>query len=726
MAVAALAACNKYEVLETPQGTAIAFDNVFVNHSTKAADLDKSNLQDFGVYGFVQANGTEGQIFTNQKVQKDGSAYTYNPVQYWIAKAQYYFTAFAPYTSAAWKYTTTDAQNGTVSFNNETAGANQDFLFAYTQPGKTPDAITSAPAPVAFDFSHMLSRVKFTFTNAFAEGSNIELLVTDVHVTDAYKTGTIEVANGETAATWTPADKTFDIAFGNVGTANLAENGGTASTEHFYLIPAEANYVVTFKIALYQAGVLVDNYTRSASVDVNMLRGNSYELKASLNAQNTSDDGELYPIEFTVNSVEKWEDFQGVDAQIATNVATAEELIAAVAEGGFVTLTEDIDLGVGTKATAMDYGLNVTANTVIDGAGHTLTCSAVRALNIAETATDVTIKNLNVVGLNERAINIEGANKTVAIESVTAEATHYTVNLVGSADNVTVNIENSTLTGLNVINVWGEGTKVTVKDTKIVCVDDSNTEGYAAITINEGANGSEVIVNGGEVVLSGSEPSDSFGGVIGADDANITFNGTTGACTIIGEAFMIRYGEYHYSFETFEEALAKAEAGETIVLTKDITIQSHLNINKSIVFDLNGKTLTAAKEGAEIDAIWVRDNAEVVITGNGVVNATYDAVFATGTSKVTIENGTFTGAAEAVFAQANASVVINGGSYKSTEYPGFTLNLKDSARATASILVNGGSFYNFNPADNAAEGEHTNFVAAGKTVEQDGDWYVVK
>ena len=49
-----------------------------------------------------------------------------------------------------------------------------------------------------------------------------------------------------------------------------------------------------------------------------------------------------------------------------------------------------------------------------------------------------------------------------------------------------------------------------------------------------------------------------------------------------------------------------------------------------------------------------------------------------------------------------------------------------SARATASIIVNGGSFYMFNPADNAAEGEHTNFVADGKTVEQNGDWYIVK
>ena len=166
--------------------------------------------------------------------------------------------------------------------------------------------------------------------------------------------------------------------------------------------------------------------------------------------------------------------------------------------------------------------------------------------------------------------------------------------------------------------------------------------------------------------------------------------------------------------------------GETIVLLHDVTIESHLNIAKSVNLDLNGKTITAAAEGKDVDAIWVRDNANVIITGNGTINATYDAIFATGTSKVTIENGTFIGAAEAVYAQANATVEILGGSFKSTEYPEFTLNLKDSARATASIVVKGGKYFQFNPADNAAEGEHTNFVADGYTVEQNDDWYIVK
>ena len=47
------------------------------------------------------------------------------------------------------------------------------------------------------------------------------------------------------------------------------------------------------------------------------------------------------------------------------------------------------------------------------------------------------------------------------------------------------------------------------------------------------------------------------------------------------------------------------------------------------------------------------------------------------------------------------------------------MNCYDANRAagTAKIVVYGGKFYDFNPADNTAEGEHTNFLAPGYHVE---------
>ena len=312
LAVTGLVACSQDQLVEAPKSAAIAFDNAFVNNSTRATDINIDNLQDFGVYGsVVNGQGQQGLIFNNQQVKgSQAGGYTYSSAQYWIANAQYDFVAIAPYTNAKWSYTTTDAKNGTLSFNNENAAANQDLLFASAE--RTTQDITSKPDAVSFTFNHLLSRVKFTFVNGFASGSNITLKITDVHITDTYKSGTIDVANGEVANTWTAADNTLNVDFNDAGTEFLAANGGSASTEHHYLIPAQASYNITFKVELKQAGVSVGNYSRTATVNaLNLQKGQSYELKATLNASNTSDQGEIYPIEFTVNSVDNWKPDNG-------------------------------------------------------------------------------------------------------------------------------------------------------------------------------------------------------------------------------------------------------------------------------------------------------------------------------------------------------------------------------------------------------------------------------
>ena len=320
LAVTGLVACSQDQLVEAPKSVAIAFDNAFVNNSTRATDITKATLNDFGVYGSVVNNqGQQGLIFKNQEVKKNGNAYSYSPAQYWIADAQYDFVAIAPYQengdgkTPTWTYeptVKTVAQNGTLTFYNDRAAANQDLLF--DSAARTTQDITSKPEAVSFTFNHLLSRVKFTFVNGFASGSNITLKITDVHITDTYKSGTIAIANGAVADTWTVADntKTLNVEFNDAGTGFLAEAGGKASTEHHYLIPALASYNITFKVELKQAGVSVGNYDRTATVNaLDLQKGQSYELKATLNASNTSDKGEIYPIEFTVNSVDKWKPY---------------------------------------------------------------------------------------------------------------------------------------------------------------------------------------------------------------------------------------------------------------------------------------------------------------------------------------------------------------------------------------------------------------------------------
>ncbi len=309
MAVAALASCSKEQTVNVDKGAVIGFDT-FVENSTRANDLTVGEF-DFGVYGLVEKGDNSALIFDNQKVNADGS---YGPAQYWIAAAQYYFTAIAPYTDAKWSYATDTAHTGTITFDNSAAAANQDLLFAYNKPAQTPAEITAQPGKVGFTFNHMLSRVRFTFANGFGKGSNIKLQVTDVTITDAYATAELAVADGTPATNWTKFGGTFSKNFGQVGgntLATLTDEGNTmsASTEHFYLIPANKAYNVTFNVTLFQAGVELDTYERTATIPATaMAKGMSYDIKTTLTAENTSDDGQLYPIEFTVDAVTGWTD----------------------------------------------------------------------------------------------------------------------------------------------------------------------------------------------------------------------------------------------------------------------------------------------------------------------------------------------------------------------------------------------------------------------------------
>jgi len=97
---------------------------------------------------------------------------------------------------------------------------------------------------------------------------------------------------------------------------------------------------------------------------------------------------------------------------------------------------------------------------------------------------------------------------------------------------------------------------------------------------------------------------------------------------------------------------------------------------------------------------------------------------------LTIESGNYKGITSAVTLVCG-TVTINGGYFEGTEYNGaheFTLNCIDDLYLAdkANVIVNGGTFYKFNPANNAAEGANTNFVADGYLAVEnaDGIWTV--
>lgn len=313
LAVAALASCSKEQVVVEQPKAAIGFDT-FVENSTRAAtDITGDNISNFGVYGSVtNGQGQKGVIFSNEEVRKNGNLFTYSPVQYWIEGSAYKFLAIAPFDAAQWTYTlpkdANAVENGTISFNNAAANAEQDLLFAAA--AKTTSApLTADPGKVGFTFGHVLSRVTFTFTNAFAENSNITLKVHNVAINNTAATGTLPV-NDSATGTWTN-DGNYAINFGAqtlVAAPELDENGGANTTEHFYLIPANRTYNITFQVTMFQAGVQGQTFTHTINREINFAKNGNYSLNITLDQGNVNPSAQLYPIEFTVDAVTGWTD----------------------------------------------------------------------------------------------------------------------------------------------------------------------------------------------------------------------------------------------------------------------------------------------------------------------------------------------------------------------------------------------------------------------------------
>lgn len=114
------------------------------------------------------------------------------------------------------------------------------------------------------------------------------------------------------------------------------------------------------------------------------------------------------------------------------------------------------------------------------------------------------------------------------------------------------------------------------------------------------------------------------------------------------------------------------------------------------------------------------------------------AVDVQGGATVVIEGGTFAGNIHAVYVYEGKAIIKGGFFSVQQPYPKtgleyeFVINCYDGNREneTASVEIMGGTYVNFNPADNTAEGAHTNFVADGYTVvsetQANGDvWYTV-
>lgn len=151
-----------------------------------------------------------------------------------------------------------------------------------------------------------------------------------------------------------------------------------------------------------------------------------------------------------------------------------------------------------------------------------------------------------------------------------------------------------------------------------------------------------------------------------------------------------------------------------------ITAKNHVALS----LNTHNLTFTGLTTSSAYPGIMARGKQEITIGGKGVIDAGQGiCIEANGTDAIINLTGSTTvyqtdrSGAELIYCYSG-TINITNGTFKNNGSP-YLLNCYDAnyKNGTAKIIVTGGKFYDFNPADNGAEGEHTSFVAAGYHVE---------
>ena len=325
VALAAATACSNSEIVSVNR-EAIGFDNAFVNNSVRSVNdpsLTASTLKDFAVYGFVE----NASLFDNVKVE--GPNWTYTNTQYWITGAKYNFAAIAPFVngqSGVFSVAADADKNyvGTTTLSFTNVDGTNDLLYA--QNAQIVGASSGNNSTVEFNFRHILSKVKFSFKNAY-NASTATIKVYDVKIENAWESATATL--GETSTAWGSHAGDVVLSFGNASDDESTNGKESAEVAYAYgetyeslnerlLIPGVAPsvtgvdnvtnaYKVTFKVDLLVNGTKIKDYAHTAYVEFAPVAGYSYDIKTEINADNIDPENEQDPIEFTVTSIGGWE-----------------------------------------------------------------------------------------------------------------------------------------------------------------------------------------------------------------------------------------------------------------------------------------------------------------------------------------------------------------------------------------------------------------------------------
>ena len=324
IAFLSLAACMQEEVVSVDNHDAIVFDNAFVENTTRATTSfeNKDDLDNFNVWGFI--NSPKATLFEGTEVVKgNNGAWSYaGESRYWIPGQNYYFAAVAP-VSENYSIDAFSASDLSLTFTN--VDGNEDLIYAESNVVAKE---SGQNVPVAFQFKHLLSKVRFTFENKM-ENEYINVRITDIKVKSA---GTASIDLKADPKVWTPqSGKEVTISFGALEKIT-ADN--QSSTDDYFVIPSADDYDIEFDVQLEMDGVngteILYTAKKKASVPGEaLMTGTAYNFSAAINP-------DIFDFD--------WISFCVTDLKIWDNATDLSKIAIASKLGGEVTLTDDVEI----------------------------------------------------------------------------------------------------------------------------------------------------------------------------------------------------------------------------------------------------------------------------------------------------------------------------------------------------------------------------------------------
>ena len=305
-------------------------------------------------------------------------------------------------------------------------------------------------------------------------------------------------------------------------------------------------------------------------------------------------------------------------------------------------------------------------------------------------------------------LTLSGVNKAPAgVKSYTKNATNIDGLLFATVDgNVATFVHNADLALGNTYKVMGPGAAYEFATTGSISFDE------VLVTPTVTAPG---------MILSSSK------------SGTVTTYTATAAAAQIGTTL----------YATLADAVAAAQAGNTVKLLGDVTLDARVEPTVSMTIDLGGNTITRTGTSGNGSAFDVK-GGNVVIT-NGVIDCTQDdtAIVADGVYAITSRSGSNVTLADlritvdsecgaCAYPFSGSTMTIESGTYANitttpyrynTDITGMAVNQPNEA--TQSLIIKGGSFSQYDPQLGDDSGQMTDFTDDGFVAIADGNGHFV-